>query len=163
MEGRSRTTAGSLQGPGCCLLCSLLAHSPTFAGEVNESERHLNPPPGSTPALPSRLLLPRRLLIFSHSDPLICLPKPSLLQETLAAAQLWATTGPESSRSGFPSLCPKCPLKSTTLPIPVPHAGPRPWKANSMSYREGGSHVLRPRESKTNTSAVAGTSRNAHK
>lgn len=151
------------QGAVCCAASWLtVPHLQEKPMKVKDTCTLLQAPP-CHPSLTDWLLLPRRLLIFSHSNPLISLPKPSLLQETLAAARFWATTGPGGSRSGLSLLCPKCPLMSTTLPIPVPHAGPRPWKANPMSYREGGSHVIRPRESKTNTSAVAGTSRDAHK
>lgn len=125
------------------------------------------------PCHPDRLLLPRRLLVFSHSNPLISLPKPSLLQEGLAAQILSITAGLQLS-SGlpqgqmalglvFPCFVPNAHWRSTSSPIPVPCAGPRLWKANPMRYREGGSHVLRPRESKTNTSVVAETSVDAHK
>jgi len=111
--------------------------------------------------------------MFSHSNPLICLPKPSLLQQGLAAQILLVTAKLQFS-SGLPQgqVSPGVVLpyfvlnahwKSTSSPIPVPHAGPRPWKANPMRYREGGSHVLRLRESKTNTPAVAETSAGAHR
>lgn len=134
-----------------------------FAGEVNESERHWQPPPGSTwPARPP----PSQTGCLSSptQGPLICVPSPSPLQEGRAAqvtAGLLLSSGlPQlgGSMAGVPLVCPKHPEShSFTRPStrPVPRAGCRPRKASPMRCREQESHALSPRETRTNPSALA--------